>query len=104
VPFGICNGTDGSLKLKLGDRNGALEAYAALFGEVDSNSAVPSRLEKSNAHIKCATIYRQSGERKDNKHAILDLREALNMYTELYGPKHKDTVAVATSLGQWMDE
>ena len=44
---------------------------------------------------------RQSGERKDNKHAILDLREALNlnMYTELYGPKHKDAVAVATSLG-----
>jgi hypothetical protein len=28
-------------------------------------------------------------------------REALNlnMYTELYGPKHKDAVAVATSLG-----
>ncbi|KAL7504615.1 hypothetical protein ACHAXN_002449 [Cyclotella atomus] len=97
-------GRIGSLKLKLGDKNGALEAYAALFGEVDNESPMPSRLEKAKAHIKCATIYRQSGEREDNKHAILHLREALNMYTELYGPKHKDTVAVATSLGQWMDE
>ena len=97
-------GRIGSLKLKLGDKNGALEAYAALFGEVDTDSPTPSRLEKAKAHIKCATIYRQSGEREDNKHAILHLREALNMYTELYGPKHKDTVAVATSLGQWMDE
>jgi hypothetical protein len=37
---------------------------------------------------------------KSNKHTILDLREALNMYTELYGPKHKDAMAVVTSLGQ----
>ena len=97
-------GRIGSLKLKLGDKNGALEAYAALFAEVDNESPTPSRLEKAKAHIKCATIYRQSGEREDNKHAILHLREALNKYTELFGPKHKDTVAVATSLGQWMDE
>ncbi|KAL7483179.1 LOW QUALITY PROTEIN: hypothetical protein ACHAW6_008841 [Cyclotella cf. meneghiniana] len=97
-------GRIGSLKLKLGDKNGALEAYAALFVEVDNDSPTPSRLEKAKAHIKCATIYRQSGEREDNKHAILHLREALNMYTELFGPKHKDTVAVATSLGQWMEE
>lgn len=97
-------GRIGSLKLKLGDKNGALEAYAALFLEVDNESPMASRLEKAKAHIKCATIYRQSGEREDNKHAILHLREALNMYTDLYGSKHKDTVAVATSLQQWMDE
>lgn len=98
-------GRIGSLKLKQGDKNGALEAYASLFKEVDSSeSPVASRLEKAKAHIKCATIYRQSGEREDNKHAIIHLREALNMYTDLYGAKHKDTVAVATSLQQWMEE
>ena len=97
-------GRIGSLKLKQGDKNGALEAYASLFKEVDSESPMASRLEKAKAHIKCATIYRQSGERDDNKHAIIHLREALNMYTDLYGAKHKDTVAVATSLQQWMEE
>ena len=97
-------GRIGSLRLKLGNRNGALEAYASLFKEVDADSPVASRLEKAKAHIKCATIYRQSGDREDNKHAIIHLREALNMYTDLYGAKHKDTVAVATSLQQWLDE
>ena len=98
-------GRIGSLKLKSGDKNGALEAYASLFKEVDNmESPMASRLEKAKAHIKCATIYRQSGERDDNKHAIIHLREALNMYTDLYGAKHKDTVAVATSLQQWMEE
>jgi len=98
-------GRIGSLKLKSGDKNGALEAYASLFKEVDNTeSPMASRLEKAKAHIKCATIYRQSGEREDNKHAIIHLREALNMYTDLYGAKHKDTVAVTTSLQQWMEE
>lgn len=98
-------GRIGSLKLKQNDKNGALEAYASLFKEVDNlESPNASRLEKAKAHIKCATIYRQSGEREDNKHAIIHLREALNMYTDLYGAKHKDTVAVATSLQQWMEE
>jgi len=97
-------GRVGSLKLKLGAKDAALEAYAALFKEVDNDSPTASRLEKAKAHIKCATIYRQSGEREGNKHAILHLREAFNMYTELYGPKHKDTVAVATSLQQWVEE
>ncbi|KAL7552348.1 hypothetical protein ACHAWF_015590, partial [Thalassiosira exigua] len=98
-------GRIGSLKLKQGDRNGALEAYASLFKEVDNaESPTASRLEKAKAHIKCATIYRQNGERDDNKHAIVHLREALNMYTDLYGAKHKDTIAVATSLQQWMEE
>ncbi|KAL7468353.1 hypothetical protein ACHAXS_010664 [Conticribra weissflogii] len=97
-------GRIGSLKLKQHDKNGSLEAFKALFKEVDSESPVPSKLEKAKGHIKCATIYRQSGERDDNKLAIGHLREALNMYTELYGTKHKDTVAVATSLQQWMDE
>ena len=97
-------GRVGSLKLKQGARDAALEAYAALFKEVDNDSPTASRLEKAKAHIKCATIYRQSGEREGNKHAILHLREAFNMYTELYGPKHKDTVAVATSLQQWVEE
>ena len=98
-------GRIGSLKLKSGDKNGALEAYASLFKEVDNaESPMASRLEKAKAHIKCATIYRQSGERDDNKHAIIHLREALTMYTDLYGAKHKDTVAVATSLQQWCEE
>ena len=97
-------GRIGSLRLKLGNRNGALEAYASLFKEVNAESPVASRLEKAKAHIKCATIYRQSGDREDNKHAIIHLREALNMYTDLYGAEHKDTIAVATSLQQWLDE
>ncbi|KAL7458434.1 hypothetical protein ACHAWC_010046 [Mediolabrus comicus] len=97
-------GRIGSLKLKQGAKDAALEAYAALFKEVDNDSPTASRLEKAKAHIKCATIYRQSGEREGNKHAILHLREAFNMYTELYGPKHKDTIAVATSLQQWVEE
>lgn len=98
-------GRIGSLKLKQGDKNGALEIYASLFKEVDTvESPTVSRLEKAKAHIKCATIYRQSGERDDNKHAIIHLREALNMYTDLYGKNNKDTVAVATSLKQWEEE
>jgi hypothetical protein len=98
-------GRIGSLKLKLGDKNGALETYASLFKEVDNTeSPMASRLEKAKAHIKCATIYRQSGDRDDNKHAIVHLREAYNMYNDLYGKNHKDTVAVATSLQQWEEE
>ena len=96
-------GRIGSLKLKQGEKNGALEAYASLFKEVGSSeSPVASRLKKAKAHIKCATIHRQSGERENNKHDIIHLREALNMCTDLYGAKHKDTVAVA-SLQQWME-
>lgn len=98
-------GRIGSLKLKLGDKNGALETYAALFKEVDnSESPMASRLEKAKGLIKCATIYRQSGEREDSKHSILHLREAHSMYNDLYGKNHKDTVAVATSLQQWEEE
>ncbi len=98
-------GRIGSLKLKLGDTNGALEAYASLFKEVDnSESPMASRLEKAKAHIKCATTYRQSAEREDVKHAMFHLREAYNMYNDIYGKNHKDTVAVATSLQQWEEE
>lgn len=98
-------GRIGSLKLKLGDKNGALEIYGSLFKEVDNTeSPMASRLEKAKAHIKCATIYRQSGERDENQHAIIHLREAYNMYNDLYGKNHKDTVAVATSLQQWEEE
>ena len=97
-------GRIGSLKLKQGDRNGALEIYGILFKEVDDKSPTVSRLEKAKAHIKCATIYRQSGEKEDNKHAINHLREALNMFIDLYGKNNKDTVAVATSLQQWEEE
>jgi hypothetical protein len=63
-------------------------------------------LEKAKAHLKCATIYWQSDELENNEHAILHLRKALNMYqnSEIHGPKHTDTVAIATSLGQWMDK
>ena len=67
------------LKLKQGDKNEA----EALFKEVNGDSPVALWMEKTIAHIKCTMIYQQSGEREDNKHAILRLHEALNMNTDL---------------------
>jgi tetratricopeptide (TPR) repeat protein len=94
-------GRIGSLKLKLGDNDGALEAYLQLFDAVDDDSPIASHTEKAKAHIKVATIYRQRDEREKS---IEHLKEALRMYKALYGPNHKDTVAIQTSLKQWLTE
>ena len=67
------------LKLKQGDKNEA----EALFKEVNGDSPVALWMEKTIAHIKCTMIHQQSGGREDYKHAILRLREALNMNTDL---------------------
>lgn len=97
-------GRIGSLKMKLGDNDGALEAYQALIKEVDDESPLASHVEEAKAHIKCATIFRQRENGKDHETAVTHLREALRMYKALYGSDHKDTAAIATSLKQWLAE
>lgn len=97
-------GRIGSLKLKLGDNDGALIAYEALVKEVDEESPIASHIEEAKAHIKCATIYRQRDTPEEKDTAVSHLREALRMYKALYGPDHKDTTAIATSLKQWLAE
>jgi tetratricopeptide (TPR) repeat protein len=97
-------GRIGSLRLKLGDRDGALEAYTALLQEVDDASPQSSRVEKAKAHIKCATICRQQDGKGSRIKSISHLREALEMYTALFGPENKDTLAIASSLRQWLTE
>lgn len=97
-------GRIGSLKMKLGDNEGALEAYLSLVEQVDDDSPLASHIEEAKAHIKCATIFRQRENPKDHETAVSHLREALRMYKALYGPDHKDSVAIATSLKQWLAE
>jgi tetratricopeptide (TPR) repeat protein len=97
-------GRIGSLKLKLSDNNGALEAYEALIEQVDEDSPLASHVEQAKAHIKCATIYRGREDPAMHEKAIGHLKEALRMYKALYGPDHKDTAAIATSLKQWLAE
>lgn len=97
-------GRIGSLKLKIGDNMGALEAYSALLEEVTDDSPQASRIEAAKAHIKCATIYRQEEGNKAHSKSIGHLREALGMYSVLFGPDHKDTLAIASSLRQWLAE
>ena len=97
-------GRIGSLKLKIGDSVGALDAYQTLLDEVDSESPSASQVEKAKAHIKCATIHRQEEGKETHAKAITHLREALDMYTHLFGPDHKDTLAIASSLRQWLSE
>jgi len=97
-------GRIGSLKLKCGDNNGSLEAYAQLLKEVDNESPTSSQMEKAKAHIKCATIHRQGSSERDKRNAIKHLQEALTMYTYLYGENHRDTMAVSSSLRQWRAE
>jgi len=97
-------GRIGSLKLKIGDTKGALDAYQTLLDEVGADGPIASRIEKAKAHIKCATIYRQEEGRESHSKAITHLREALEMYTNLFGPDHKDTLAIASSLRQWLAE
>lgn len=98
-------GRIGSLKLKIGDNNGALDAYMSLLSEVKDDSPATSQTEKAKAHIKCATIYRQQESGADSHdQSIAHLREALSMYTAIFGPDHKDTSAIASSLRQWLSE
>jgi tetratricopeptide (TPR) repeat protein len=97
-------GRIGSLKLKAGDNDGALQAYTTLLGEVKENSPAASQTEKAKAHIKCATIYRQQVSTDSHVQSIGHLRDALNMYTAIFGPNHKDTAAIASSLRQWLSE
>lgn len=97
-------GRIGSLKLKVGDNDGALEAYMTLLQEVKEDSPAASQTEKAKAHIKCATIYRQQDNTDSHVQSIAHLREALTMYTSIYGPEHKDTAAIASSLRQWLSE
>jgi len=97
-------GRIGSLKLKIGDNAGALQAYIGLLEEVKEDSPSASQTEKAKAHIKCATIYRQQDTADAHDLSIFHLREALNMYTSIFGPEHKDTMAIASSLRQWLSE
>eukprot|EP00980_Cylindrotheca_fusiformis_P012718 scaffold3108_cov152-Cylindrotheca_fusiformis.AAC.9 len=97
-------GRIGSLKLKVGDNPGALKAYTTLLEEVKENSPAASQTEKAKAHIKCATIYRQQESTDSHVQSIAHLRNALNMYTAIFGPDHKDTAAIASSLRQWLSE
>jgi tetratricopeptide (TPR) repeat protein len=97
-------GRIGSLKLKIGDNEGALQAYMTLLEEVKDDSPSASQTEKAKAHIKCATIYRQQDGPNSHAQSISHLREALDMYTAIFGPDHKDTSAIASSLRQWLSE
>lgn len=97
-------GRIGSLKLKLGDNEAALEAYMSLVNTVEDDSPVASHVEKAKAHIKCATIFRQRDGSDNRQQSVEHLREALKMYEALYGRKHKDTIAIDSSLKQWLAE
>lgn len=94
-------GRIGSLRMKLRDNTGALEAYLTLIQEVDKSSPESSRMEKAKAYVKCATIVRQIGGPENNEKAVSHLQKALEMYTDLYGIDHKDTKAINSSLKQW---
>ena len=96
-------GRIGSLKMKRGDHDGALEAYLMLVDEVDEESPLTSQIEKAKAHIKCATIFRKKGT-DNHSTAVSHLKEALRMYKAMYDPGHKDTAAIATTLKQWLAE
>jgi tetratricopeptide (TPR) repeat protein len=97
-------GRIGSIKMKKGDQDGALEAYMMLIEEVDDDSPLTSHVEKAKAHIKCATIFRKRGGEENHATAVSHLRDALRMYKALYDPGHKDTTAIATTLKQWLTE
>mmetsp|Transcript_27697 Transcript_27697/g.65035 ORF Transcript_27697/g.65035 Transcript_27697/m.65035 type:complete len:1605 (-) Transcript_27697:130-4944(-) len=97
-------GRIGSLKLKIGDSNGALLAYTSLLEEVKSDSPSASQTEKAKAHIKCATIYRQQNGTDAHQLSVSHLQQALDMYKAIFGPDHKDTMAISSSLKQWLAE
>lgn len=94
-------GRIGSMRMKLKDNSGALKAYLMLIKDVDKKSPKPSQMEKARAHVKCATIFRQTGTAENNVLAISHLSQALQMYTILHGVDHKDTRAIGSSLKQW---
>ena len=87
--------------MKLKDNAGALKAYLTLIKEVGKKSPAQSQMEKARAHVKCATIFRQTGTKENNALAVSHLSQALQMYTLLHGPGHKDTKAIGSSLRQW---
>jgi tetratricopeptide (TPR) repeat protein len=97
-------GRIGSLKLKIGDSNGALLAYTDLLEEVKQDSPSASQTEKAKAHIKCATIYRQQDGAESHTLSVSHLQQALDMYKAIFGPDHKDTMAISSSLKQWLAE
>jgi hypothetical protein len=97
-------GRIGSIKLKLGDEDGALDAYLRLLEEVSDDSPLASHTEKAKAHIKCATIFRQKDDSNSRAKSVEHLREAFRMYKAIFGAEHKDTVAIKTSLDQWLSE
>jgi len=97
-------GRIGSLKLKIGDKIGALRAYTSLLDQVKEDSPSASQTEKAKAHIKCATIYRQQDGPNSHELSVSHLRQALDMYTSIFGPDHKDTTAISSSLRQWLAE
>eukprot|EP00536_Pseudo-nitzschia_multiseries_P004508 jgi/Psemu1/188278/e_gw1.75.26.1 len=97
-------GRIGSLKLKIGDNSGALRAYTSLLEEVKDSSPSASQTEKAKAHIKCATIYRQKDGTNSHDLSVSHLKQALEMYKAIFGPDHKDTAAISSSLRQWLAE
>ena len=97
-------GRIGSLKLKIGDSQGALAAYTNLLEEVKADSPSASQTEKAKAHIKCATIYRQQDGTESHELSVTHLQQALDMYKAIFGPNHKDTMAISSSLRQWLAE
>ena len=94
-------GRIGSMRMKLKDNAGALKSYLTLIKEVGKKSLPQSQMEKARAHVKCATIFRQTGTKENNALAISHLSQALQMYTLLHGVNHKDTRAIGSSLRQW---
>lgn len=97
-------GRIGSIKAKMGDDQGSLEAYLSLIKQVDEESPLASHIEKAKAHIKCATIFRKREKQEDRDTAVTHLRESLRMYKALHPPNHKDTIAISTTLKQWLAE
>ena len=97
-------GRIGSIKAKLGDPDGSLEAYMALIEQVNADDPIASHIEKAKAHIKCATLFRKREGEENRETAVGHLKEALRMYKVLYAPDHKDTVAIANTLKQWQAE
>lgn len=97
-------GRIGSIKVKMDDQDGALEAYLYLIDQVNEDSPLASHIEKAKAHIKCATLFRKRETPEGHETSITHLKEALRMYKALYAPDHKDTIAIASTLKQWLVE
>lgn len=98
----------GSLKIKLGDRLGALSAFEQVLKECETfdTTSNATKTEAAKAHVKCATLRRSmmSEDRRNHEISMKHLREALKLYTQLYGSAHRDTHALSSSLKQWEQE